>query len=72
MEIPGKVESNIKKRVDSTRTIASKEVGVVRSTIRDLVGLKPVQAIVGLVTDTVDNIGDWLKDQAKITREWIL
>jgi hypothetical protein len=72
MEIPGKVESNIKKRVDSTRTIVSKEVGVVRSTIRDLVGLKPVQAIVGLVTDTVDNIGDWLKDQAKITREWIL
>jgi hypothetical protein len=71
MEIPGKVESNIKRRADSTRTTVSKEVSVVRSTIRDLVGLKPVQAIVGLVTDTIDNIGDWLKDQAKITREWI-
>jgi hypothetical protein len=71
MEVPSKAESNIKRRADSTRSAVSREVTVVRSTVKDLVSLKPVQAIVGLVTDTVDNVGDWLKEQARITREWI-
>jgi hypothetical protein len=71
MEVPSKAESNIKRRADSTRSAVSREVTVVRSTVKDLVSLKPVQAVVGLVTDTVDNVGDWLKEQARITREWI-
>jgi len=71
MEVPSKAESNIKRRADSTRSAVSREVTVVRSTVKDLVSLKPVQAVVGLVTDTVDNVGDWLKEQARITREWV-
>jgi len=70
-EVPGKVESKVKKRVDTTRDTVKREVDLVRTTVKDLVGLKPVQAVVGLLTETVDNVGDWLKEQAKITREWI-
>jgi len=70
-EVPTKVESKVKKRVDVTRSTMNREVDVVRSTVKDLVGIKPVQAVVELVADTIDNVGDWVKDQAKITREWV-
>jgi hypothetical protein len=69
-EVPGKVESKAKRRVDTTRNTVSREVNIAKTAVRDLLNLKPVQSIVGLLTDTVDNLGDGIKEQARITREW--
>ena len=70
-EVPGKVESRAKRRVDTTRNTVSREVNIAKTAVRDLLNLKPVQSIVGLLTDTVDNLGDGVKEQARITREWV-
>jgi len=70
-EVPSKAESKIRRRVDAIRSSVKREVDLARNTARDLVGLKPVQAGVELVAGTVDNLGDLVKEQAKITREWM-
>lgn len=70
-EIPSKVESNLKARGSSVRSAVNAEVSTVKTAVRDLIQLKPVKAVVGLVTETVDNIGDLIKDQAEITRRWV-
>ena len=71
VEVPGKVERGIKSRVDVTRSAVKKEVDIVRTFVKDIAGLKPVKAVIDLGVDTLDNIGDLIKEQAKITREWI-
>lgn len=71
MEIPGKVERNVKDRVASGRTIVTEEMNTVRTAIKDLVALKPVKAVVGLTVDTLDNVGDLVLKNADITRRWI-
>jgi len=69
-EVPGKVESKIKRRVDTTRDAVKREVDIARTFVRDVTGLKPVKAVIDVGVDTLDNIGDWLKRQAELTREW--
>jgi len=70
-EVPGKVERGIKSRVDATRESVKREVDIVRTFVRDIAGLKPVKAVIDLGVDTLDNIGDLIKKQAEITREWV-
>jgi len=70
-EVPGKVERGVKSRVDATRDAVKKEVDIVRTFVRDIAGLKPVKAVIDVGVDTLDNVGDLLKKQAEITREWL-
>lgn len=70
-EIPRKVESGITKRADSARNTIKREVSIGRTFIGDLTSLKPVKAVIDVVVDTIDNVGDLIKEQASITREWI-
>ena len=70
-ELPDKVERGIKERIDKTREAVNKEVTIVRTFVKDVASLKPVQALIDLGTDTLDNVGDLIKAQARITREWI-
>jgi len=70
-EVPGKAESKIRRRVETIRGSIKREVDLGRAAARDLVGLKPVQAVVELAAGTIDNAGDLIKEQAKITREWV-
>ena len=70
-ELPDKVERGIKERIDKTREAVNKEVTIVRTFVKDVASLKPVQALIDLGTDTMDNVGDLIKEQARITREWI-
>lgn len=70
-DLPDKVERGIKERIDKTREAVNKEVTIVRTFVKDVASLKPVQALIDLGTDTMDNVGDLIKEQARITREWI-
>ena len=70
-EIPRKVESGVKERVEVTRKAVGKEVEIVRTFVKDISTLKPVKAVIDLGIDTMDNLGDLIKDQARITREWM-
>ena len=70
-EIADKVESNVKARVDATRDVFSKEVTTVKDAAKDVLALKPVKGIVDLVANTIDNLGDFVKEQAEITRKWV-
>lgn len=70
-EVPKKVESGVKDRVDATRDTVKKEVEIVRTFVKDISTLRPVKAVIDLGVDTLDNIGDFLKGQAEITRRWI-
>ena len=70
-EVPGKVEKGMQSRVDATRDAVKKEVDIVRTFVKDITGLKPVKAAIDLTTETLDNVGDWIKEQARITREWV-
>jgi len=69
--IPSKVESNIKERIDVSWSLVKEEIETVKTFVNDLMSLKPVKAFVDLTVDTMDNIGDFIKRQAEITRRWI-
>ena len=71
VEIVDKVESNVKARVDATRDTLSKEVTTVKDAVKDVLGLRPVKGIVDLVANSIDNVGDFVKEQAEITRKWV-
>ena len=70
-EIPDKVERGIQSRVDATRDAVKKEVGIVRTFVKDIASLKPVKAVIDLGVDTMDNAGALIKEQARITRGWM-
>lgn len=69
-ELPAKVEKGVKDRVDATRETAKKEVDVVKTFVEDIISLRPVKAVIDLGIDTLDNVGDFIKKQAEITRKW--
>lgn len=70
-EIPKKVESGVKERVEVTRKAVGTQVNIVRTFVKDIASLKPVKAVIDLGIDTLDNVGDLIKEQARITREWM-
>jgi hypothetical protein len=70
-EIPRKVESGITKRADAARNGIKREVAIGRTFVGDLTSLRPIKAVIDVVVDTIDNVGDFVKEQASITREWI-
>lgn len=70
-EVIDRVESNIKAHVDTTRDTFSKEVTIVKTAAKDILALKPVQGVISLIADSIDNVGDGVKKQAEITRRWM-
>ncbi|MEM4188296.1 MAG: hypothetical protein QXN56_03955 [Candidatus Hadarchaeum sp.] len=71
MTLINRLDDNFKRRLDSVFRFTSREVEIARKSFNDLVNLKPVQAVLGVTVETIDNVGDLVKDQAKITREWL-
>jgi len=69
-EVPGKVERNLRDRAGAVKTSVGREIQIARTFVRDLVGLRPVKAVVDVTTETLDNVGDLVKSQAEITRRW--
>ncbi len=70
-ELPAKVETGVKDRVDATRDSVKKEVDIVKTFVKDITTLKPVKAVIDLGIDSLDNVGDLIKKQAEITRKWV-
>ena len=66
-----KVDNNIKDRVRSVGSIVSKEMVTGSVVVTDLINIKPVTAAVDIVVGTLDNVGDFIKEQAEITRRWL-
>ncbi|TRZ48291.1 MAG: hypothetical protein D4S01_10600 [Dehalococcoidia bacterium] len=70
-EVPAKIETGVKARVDATRDSVKKEVEIAKTFVKDITTLKPVKAVIDLGLDTLDNVGDLIKKQAELTRDWI-
>lgn len=66
-----KAMTGVRERIDSGKTLVKTEVDIGKSFVRDLTQLKPVVAVVDVVTDTFDNAGGFVKRQAEITRRWL-
>ena len=66
-----KVEKNLRDRADAFRRAADRERDVISSARGELREIKPVQGVITLVTGTINNFGQLLKDQCEITRRWI-
>lgn len=65
-----KVSDNVKKRGDSVRNLVTGEISEAKGAFNKLLEIKPVQAINDLLTETVDNVGDFVDEQCEITRGW--
>jgi hypothetical protein len=66
-----KAMSGVRERLESGKALIRNEIGVGKGFISDVTQLRPVEAVVDLVADTVDNTGDFVKKQAEITRRWL-
>ena len=86
------IRTRLSKRADSVRNLVSKEADTIGSSVkrvvdggaagvRDLLSLKPVQAVsnvaegvvdggLGLISGTAKNVLTFVREQAQITREW--
>lgn len=69
-QVIDKVSTNVKARGDSLRNLVKGEISEAKAAFNKLVGLKPVQAVNDIVTETVDNVGDFIDEQCEITRRW--
>ena len=70
-EVGEKVKRNLKRRAEAVKALPKRELNIVKSSVRNLVSLKPVPAVVDLVSDTIENVGDFVKEQAAVTRSWV-
>lgn len=70
-EVGEKVKTNLKDRFTAIKDVPKREFNIVKTSFRNLVSLKPVPAVIDLVVDSIDNVGDFVKTQASITRRWI-
>lgn len=66
-----KAMSGVRDRIESGKTLIRNEIDVGKGFVTDLTQLKPVEAVVDLFADTVDNTGEFVKKQAEITRRWL-
>ncbi len=70
-EIVDKVTRNVKDRFESLKDLPKDELETLKSSFKSLTEFKPVVAVVDVVSGTVHNAGDFLKDQSLIFRRWI-
>ena len=70
-EVGEKVKRNLKDRFAEVKRVPKTEVEILKSSFKNLIALKPVIAGVDLITKTVDNIGDFVREQSTITRRWV-
>lgn len=66
-----KLETNVKAHVEQVRSSCQKEVATVKKAANQIRGLKPAQAVLTLVGDSVENLSDGLSGQATIVRRWV-
>jgi len=65
------VGDRIKKRVDALSDYLDRQFNIFRESLRLAFELKPVQSAAHLTYESLDNLGELIKKQAAITREWI-
>ena len=70
-EIGEKVKRNLKDRFAEVKRVPKREFEIVKGAFKNLIALKPVIAVTDLATETIDNVGDFVREQATITRRWI-
>ena len=71
MKIVDKLKKHVNERISSTKVLLKNERSTIRKSVDDLIGLRPVYAIVDLINGTGTNIADYIKEQADITRDWV-
>lgn len=69
-EIVGKVETNIKDRVNAFGLIADAAATTARDSVNHLLRLEPVQAAAVALEGIGDGVFRFFKKQAEITRRW--
>lgn len=60
----------MKSRADSVSKLVTGEIDEGKKAIDKVADIKPVQAVNGLVGETVDNVSDFIDEQCEITRRW--
>lgn len=68
--VGAKVETNIKERLGSGKSLVSNEVSTIKGSVNKLFNLRPIPAILQVTVGTIDNVGRFVEDQANTTRKW--
>ena len=63
------LKSNAQTRVDNAKSFASREVSAGQEAVQDLMDLEVVEAPVDLTNNTLDNVGDALKNMASANKK---
>lgn len=70
-EIVDTVTKNVKDRFESLKDLPKDEIDTLKDAFKSLKEFKPVVAVVDVVSGTVHNVGDFVKDQSLIFRRWM-
>ena len=70
-EIAKKVETNIKERISAITLLSDGGAKTFKVGLDHLLRLEPIQALAAVLSEAGDGTGDFIKKQAKITREWL-
>jgi len=65
------VGDRIKKRLDTFSSYLDRQFDIFKESLKLAFELKPVQSAAHLTYESLDNLGDLIKKQAAITREWL-
>lgn len=71
-----------RREVGIVKGAVNREISIGKNAVQNLLQIKPVPAVIdavvdtidnvaGVVTGSIDNVGDAVKDQGRITREWL-
>lgn len=55
--------------MDSVKTTVDNEINTLRKTVDKALEIAPVQAMTDLIFGSINNVGNFIKKQAEITRE---
>lgn len=58
-----------RRRVDAGRKLVDDEIATLRRAADELLEIAPVKATLDLVVGTIDNVANFIKKQAELTRE---
>ena len=70
-EVARKVETNIKERISAVTLLTDGAAKTFRVGLDHLLKVEPVQAVAAMISEVGDGTGEFIKKQAKITREWL-
>lgn len=69
--IPEEAVGKMKERFDALSAAATGEIAAAKESIRLLTELKPAQAGITVLQKTIDNLAEFVRKQAEITRKWV-